>query len=724
MATKKILTDLDVDGKIDVDGTVLGSNLSGTNTGDQDLSGYALTTDLDDYLLNTTDTFTGTHTGDILHLGGSQIAGSSASLQVNGFQRTGSIYIHEGANSPTANSKALRNTAGALEWDGNDIWHAGNLTISGTNTGDQVSSDFTHDDLTGFVSNEHIDWTTDQGATNIHANNYTDTNTTYTAGNGLELSGNTFQVNGGVIGGTDDLDDYDESGYYTQNQNSGAINGTNYPVGKAGVLTVVVANGNTVHLTQTYDQYDSSAFYNRSYFNGTWSSWRNLAQDTNTTYTSSDFTHGALTGVVANEHIDWTTDQGATNIHANNYTNTNETNLTSTHLSTSVTINSDTGTDATINAASGSAAGVVTNGTQTFGGSKTFAGQTTFDNDVVVQEDGASSHDFVFNSKQGGTSSNLTQAKIYSYAGSTDYEAAMIIGTQAGSISIEPSIRIEAENNDVFFYEDVTVAGVIKKNGGTSSQFLKADGSVDSNTYLTSASANLSTSYSINSVTVNSSAGTNATINGASSTTAGVMTTGAQTIGGDKTFSGSLETPSLTVDSGGDRLMSINDSGYFYIGDLDGVGDEHWIEGSVSGIQMFIGGNEHFRLTNTGVAHFDDDVIAYSTTISDRRLKDNIETIDNASETIKKLRGVSYVWNAGNRKGQKEIGLVAQEVEEVLPFLVREHELPLTEGTTEGELYKTVDYEKLVGLLIEDSKEKDARIERLEAMVELMLKQK
>jgi len=40
-----------------------------------------------------------------------------------------------------------------------------------------ASSDFNHDDLTGFVANEHIDWTTDQGNTNIHSGNYT--NTTY-----------------------------------------------------------------------------------------------------------------------------------------------------------------------------------------------------------------------------------------------------------------------------------------------------------------------------------------------------------------------------------------------------------------------------------------------------------------------------------------------------------------------------------------------------------------
>ena len=57
-----------------------------------------------------------------------------------------------------------------------------------------TSSDFTHDDLTGFVANEHIDWTTDQGATNIHSGNYTDTDTTYSAGAGLDLSSTTFSV--------------------------------------------------------------------------------------------------------------------------------------------------------------------------------------------------------------------------------------------------------------------------------------------------------------------------------------------------------------------------------------------------------------------------------------------------------------------------------------------------------------------------------------------------
>ena len=149
------------------------------------------------------------------------------------------------------------------------------------------------------------------------------TNTTYTAGNGLSLSGTQFRMAGGSIGSSVNLNTYTNSGYYVQGSNASATSGTNWPTNNAGILTVVRAEGNTTHITQTYDQYNSNAFYNRSYYGGTWSSWRNLAQDTNTTYSSSSFTHNSLSGVIANEHLDWTTDRGATNIHANNYTNTN-----------------------------------------------------------------------------------------------------------------------------------------------------------------------------------------------------------------------------------------------------------------------------------------------------------------------------------------------------------------------------------------------------------------
>jgi len=109
--------------------------------------------------------------------------------------------------------------------------------------------------------------------------------------------------------------------------------------------------------------------------------------------------------------------------------------------------------------------------------------------------------------------------------------------------------------------------------------------------------------------------------------------------------------------------------------------------------------------------HLDGDVIAYSTTISDQRLKDDVQTIDNALDKVSNLRGVSYTWNNGSRKGQKDLGLIAQEVEQVLPELVREKEMPMIDGGT----YKTVDYEKIVGVLIEAVKELTDKVNKLEA---------
>ena len=78
------------------------------------------------------------------------------------------------------------------------------------------------------------------------------------------------------------------------------------------------------------------------------------------------------------------------------------------------------------------------------------------------------------------------------------------------------------------------------------------------------------------------------------------------------------------------------------------------------------------------------------TAYSDERLKENIKTIPNALETVKKLRGVSFDRKDFSSKG---IGVVAQEVEQILPEVV-----------VDGE-YKSVSYGNIVGLLIEAIKE-------------------
>jgi len=79
-------------------------------------------------------------------------------------------------------------------------------------------------------------------------------------------------------------------------------------------------------------------------------------------------------------------------------------------------------------------------------------------------------------------------------------------------------------------------------------------------------------------------------------------------------------------------------------------------------------------------------------------LKEDIQTIENPIEKVQKLRGVSYKWKDS---GKKDIGLVADEVQKVLPELVVEDK------------HKRMDYGHMVGLLVEALKEQQKQIEDL-----------
>ena len=117
-----------------------------------------------------------------------------------------------------------------------------------------------------------------------------------------------------------------------------------------------------------------------------------------------------------------------------------------------------------------------------------------------------------------------------------------------------------------------------------------------------------------------------------------------------------------------------------------------------------------FRMEGDGDFHADGDVIAYSTTISDARLKDNIQGIENAVAKVGQLNGYTFEYKAD---GKVSAGVIAQEVEQVLPEAVSEKKLPLK--TNDDQEYKVVNYDALHGLLIEAIKELSARVEALEA---------
>jgi hypothetical protein len=88
-------------------------------------------------------------------------------------------------------------------------------------------------------------------------------------------------------------------------------------------------------------------------------------------------------------------------------------------------------------------------------------------------------------------------------------------------------------------------------------------------------------------------------------------------------------------------------------------------------------------------------------TTSDIRLKDNIRTFESAMDVVSQLRGVRFAWK---ETGVETVGLIAQEVEKVLPELI---------GTNADTGLKSVSYANMVAVLIEAVKELKAEIEEL-----------
>ena len=112
--------------------------------------------------------------------------------------------------------------------------------------------------------------------------------------------------------------------------------------------------------------------------------------------------------------------------------------------------------------------------------------------------------------------------------------------------------------------------------------------------------------------------------------------------------------------------------------------------------------------TTTGLIRATNDIVAFYS--SDERLKANKIKIENPLDKLSQINGYEFDWipkeGIHENKGH-DIGVIAQEIEKVLPEVV----------TTRDNGYKAVKYEKLVALLIESNKELLKRIEALEAKI-------
>ena len=131
---------------------------------------------------------------------------------------------------------------------------------------------------------------------------------------------------------------------------------------------------------------------------------------------------------------------------------------------------------------------------------------------------------------------------------------------------------------------------------------------------------------------------------------------------------------------------------------------------SIAGRYDFCTNEASFTTTHTiqaGTLRATSDVIAYYS--SDKRLKDNIIPIGNAIDKIKQISGYEFDWNdkQENFEGH-DYGVIAQEVEKVLPELVKDRE--------DG--YKGVRYEKLTSVLIQGIKEQQDTIENQQKQID------
>ena len=114
-----------------------------------------------------------------------------------------------------------------------------------------------------------------------------------------------------------------------------------------------------------------------------------------------------------------------------------------------------------------------------------------------------------------------------------------------------------------------------------------------------------------------------------------------------------------------------------------------------------VAGNSFFGSNLNVLGNF---TSASTTTSSDARLKMNIKPIDDALNKVLSLNGVTYDWIDKNKYSDRgQIGLIAQDVEKILPELV----------LTDNEGMKSVNYSQMVSILIEAVKEQNKMIMEL-----------
>ena len=316
-------------------------------------------------------------------------------------------------------------------------------------------------------------------------------------------------------------------------------------------------------------------------------------------------------------------------------------------------------------------------------------------------------------------STDSGEAVVAIDTGSTHFEEGVVKGLPSGTVSQSSQITItESQISDLSHYSDSDNLSYLNSLEVVSGSIVDQlpGGVISGSTQITDGSNIISSS-----VFSSPSQGTlRPTINGVaqldidlglqtddSPTFAGLNVTGNTTISGNLVVQGSateIQVSELRIE---DKLITVA-SGSANSAAANGAGIE--IEGANQSITWNSGDSRFVISTDTRVSGditSTGDVVAYAS--SDERLKTEVKPIENPIQKINSISGNSFVWNEDKQniyKG-KDYGVIAQEIEKVLPELV----------STREDGYKAVKYDRIVSLLIEGIKELSDEVNQLKEKI-------